>query len=65
MGGGGGKITVFYIFIYSIFIFLFSSVLGLHCCVDVSLVAASGDYSVVGKSRLPTAAAFPVVEQGL
>ena len=50
-----------------IYIYLFLAVLGLHCCVDFSLVVESGSrsYSPVAVQGLLTAAASLVVEHGL
>ena len=50
-----------------IYIYLFLAVLGLHCCVDFSLVVKSGSrsYSPVAVQGLLTAAASLVVEHGL
>ena len=45
-----------------LFIHLFMAVLGLHCCVGFSLVAARRNYSLVSVSRLLTAVASLVVE---
>ena len=45
--GNQAEVFVFFCnnFIY-LFIYLFLAVLGLHCCVGFSVVAASGSYSV-------------------
>ena len=51
------------LFLINLFI-LFLAVLGLHCCVWVSLVAVSGSYSVAVHGLL-IAVAFLVVEHGL
>ena len=51
--------TSFYLFI------LFLAVLGLHCYVGFSLVAASGGYSLAAVHRFLIAVASPVVEHGL
>lgn len=59
-GGEDNHFSYVCLFIYFVFVSAGSS-----CCVGASLVAASGDYSVVGVSRLPAAVALPVVEQGL
>ena len=40
-----------------LFIYLFLTVLGLHCCVGFSLVAVSGGYSLVAAHGLLTAVA--------
>ena len=44
---------------------LFLAVLGLHCCVGFSLVAASEGYWLVAVLGLLTAAASPAVKCGL
>ena len=43
-----------------IFIYLFVAVLGLHCCVGFSLVAASGGYFLVVARGLLTGVASPI-----
>ena len=48
-----------------LFIYLVLAVLGLFCCVGFSLVAESGDYSLVPVHGLLIAAASPVSEHGL
>ena len=45
-----------FLFLYN-FIYLFLVMLGLHCCVGFSLVAANGGYSVVAVLGLLTAVA--------
>ena len=50
-------------FLYN-FIYLFLTVLSLHCCLAFSLAAPSGSCSLVVKCRLLTAAASPAVERG-
>ena len=50
-------------FIYLFILYL--TVLGLHCCASLSLVAKSGDYSLVGLHRLLIAVASLVAEHGL
>lgn len=50
-------------FLYN-FIYLFLTVLSLHCCLAFSLAAPSGSCSLVVKCRLLTAAASPAVEHG-
>ena len=45
--------------------YLFMAALGLHCCVGFSLVAVSGDYSLVVVCRLVLAMASLVAEHGL
>ena len=49
----------FYLFIY------FLVVLGLHCCVGFTLVAAGGVYSLVAVLGLLTAPASFIAEHGL
>ena len=46
-------------------IYFILAVLGLCCCVDFSLVAASEGYSLVAVRRLLIEAASPVAEHGL
>ena len=54
------------IFLKIIFLFsLFLAMLGLHCCTDFSLVAASRGYSLGVVSRLLIALASLVKEHGL
>ena len=43
-------------------IYLFLAVLGLHCCTGISLLAASGGYSLVAMLRLLIAVASLVAE---
>ena len=47
------------------FTYLFLAVLGLCCCKDFCLVAASGGYSLVAMCRLPIVMASLVAEHGL
>ena len=47
-----------YIYIYK-FIYLFLSVLGLHCCMGFSLVAMSRGYSLVAVHQLHHCSGFP------
>ena len=54
--------NIFFFFFTFIFIL---AVLGLHCCVGFSLVAASGGYSLVVVRRLLVAVASLVVEHVL
>ena len=49
----------------SAFVCLFLAVLGLHCCVGFSLVAASGGYSLNAVRGLLIAEASLVMERGL
>lgn len=45
-----------------VFNYLFLAVLGLHCCVGLSLVSACGSYSLVEVHKLLTAVASLVAE---
>ena len=45
-----GAFTCF-LFVKINFIYLFLAVLGLHCCVGVSLVVVSGSYSLTGSTQ--------------
>ena len=47
------------------FMYLFLSVLGLHCCTGFSLVEASGGYSLVVVCRLLIVVASPVANDRL
>ena len=51
-------------FFFNNFIYLLT-VLGLHCSMDISLVAASRGYSLVSVRRLLTAVASLIVEHRL
>ena len=51
-------------FLKYIFVYLLLSVLSIHCCADLSLVAVSGGYSPVVLHGLLIAVASRVVEHG-
>ena len=53
------------LYLKDLFIYLFLAELGLFCCVGFSLVAESGDYSLVLVHGLLIAAASPVSEHKL
>ena len=53
-----------FFFIYN-FIYLFLTMLGLHCCVGFSLVVESGGYSLVAVHRLLITGASLVAEHSL
>ena len=52
-------------FLKTLFIYLFSAVLGLCCCMDFSLVEASGGFSLVAVWEFLRAMASLVVEYEL
>lgn len=44
------------------FVYLFLALMGLHYCIDSSLVAMTGGYSLVAVRRLLNVAASPAAE---
>ena len=64
MSDAGSPLSLL-LFLKNNFIYLFLTVLDLCCCMDFSLVAVSGGYSLVAMWGLLVAVASLVVEQGL
>ena len=54
-----------FLFVVFLSLFLFLAVLGLHCCMGLSVVGASGGYSLRAVRGLLVAVASPVAEHGL
>ena len=75
LGGQAGKclknLVIFFFFLFREFsfcsfsLFLFLAVLGLHCCMGLSVVGASGGYSLRAVRGLLVAVASLVAEHGL
>ena len=61
----GGKTSQEQIFYFLNFIYLFLTVLGLHCCESFFLVGASRGYSLVVVPKLLILVAFLVAEHNL
>ena len=55
----------FHFFKIILFVYLFLAVLGLHCCVGFSLVAARGDYSLVAVCGVLISVVLLFAEHGL